>query len=112
MAGLRIEKVNELLRDHISELLAKEVSLKAGVIATVVKTSVSPDLRRCTIFISAYPVQDAAYVLGTLRQEVYSLQGALNRRLRMRPLPRIRFELDTTEEEAQKVEDILKDLKL
>jgi ribosome-binding factor A len=48
--------------------------------------------------------------MKTLKHELYSLQRSLNGQLHMKPLPRIAFELDSTEDEAQKVEDILKDL--
>jgi ribosome-binding factor A len=108
MPSLRIEKVNELLQHTISELLTKEVSLKAGVFVTVARVSASPDLRRARVSISVFPGSEGCYVLETLKKELYSIQGALNRRLHMRPLPRIQFALDTTEEEAQKVEDLLR----
>jgi ribosome-binding factor A len=110
MASLRIEKINELLQHKMSALLTKEVSFKAGVFVTVAKVSVSPDLKWCKTLVSVYPPSDGQYVLKTLKHEIYALQGTLNNQLHMRPLPRIQFELDQTEEEAQKVEDILRTL--
>lgn len=111
MASLRIEKVNELLQHNVSAILTKEVSLKIGVFVTVARVSTSPDLRRSKILVSVFPASEGQYVLQTLKKELYGIQGALNQQLHMRPLPRIQFALDTTEEEAQKVEDILRDLR-
>ncbi|MDD5083897.1 MAG: ribosome-binding factor A [Candidatus Moranbacteria bacterium] len=111
MAGLRLEKINELLQHKISALLTKGVSFKLGVFVTVARVSTSPDLRRSKVLVSVFPASEGQYVLKTLKKEVYAFQGALNNQLHMNPLPRIHFELDTTEEEAQKVEDILRDLR-
>ncbi len=111
MASLRLEKINELLQHKISALLTKEVSFKLGVLVTVARVSTSPDLRQCKILVSVYPASEGNYVLETLKKEAYALQGALNQQLHMRPLPRIHFEIDSTEEEAQKVEDILLSLR-
>ena len=111
MARLRIEKINENFRHHMSEIITKEVSLKMGVIVTIARVTTTPDLRRCAILVSVFPASDGQYVMKTLKKEIYSLQRSLNMKLHMRPLPRIHFELDTTEEEAQKVEDILRELR-
>lgn len=110
MAGLRLEKINELLQHKISAILTKEVSFKLGVFVTVARVSTSPDLRRCLVRVSVYPASEGNYVLKTLKNEAYLLQGSLNNQLHMTPLPRVKFELDSTEEEAQKVEDILRGL--
>ncbi|KKQ07167.1 MAG: hypothetical protein US16_C0001G0003 [Candidatus Moranbacteria bacterium GW2011_GWE2_36_40] len=45
--------------------------------------------------------------MKTLAKEIYSIQGALNKKLKMRPLPRLQFVSDSTEEEADKIEKIL-----
>lgn len=111
MSALRIEKINELLQHKISALFTKEVSFKLGVLVTVAKVTASPDLRTCQVLVSVYPPSDGQYVIKTLKKEAYALQGLLNNQLHMRPLPRMRFMLDTTEEKAQVVEDILRDLR-
>ncbi len=111
MAALRLEKINELLQHKISALLTTEVSFKIGVIVTVARVSTSPDLRRCEVLVSVFPASDGQYIIKTLKKEIYALQGALNKQLHMNPLPRIHFKLDSTEEEAQKVEDILRELR-
>lgn len=108
--SLRIIKINEHIRHIIAEILSKSISFKAGVLVTVSKTDTSPDLRNSRVFISVFPATEGHYVLTTLKKEMYILQQALNRKLHMNPIPRIHFSLDTTEEEAQKVEDILKSL--
>jgi ribosome-binding factor A len=108
--SLRMEKVNELIRQKTAEIVARDVDFKLGVFVTVTKADVSPDLRHARVLVSVLPLSEGHYVLETLKHEAYSLQRALNKQLHMKPLPRIAFVLDTTEDRAQKVEDILQDI--
>lgn len=103
----RIEKINDLIRDHVSEMLAREVSWKAGMLVTVVKVDTSPDLRHTRVLVSVFPVEEKAFAVKTLEHELYRLQGALNQRLHMKPLPRLSFSVDETEANAQVVDDLL-----
>ena len=104
---LRQERVNELIRTHVASLLAKEVSFKQGVLVTVAKVEVTPDLRQAFVGVSVFPVEEEGYVMETLHKELYRLQGALNQLLHMQPLPKLRFSVDLTEANAQVVEDLL-----
>lgn len=103
----RIEKINSLIRKHISEIFLKEVSFKPGVFLTIPKVDTTPDLRYTRVFLSIFPEKETAYVTATIKKEAYVLQRALNQRLQMKPLPKLVFEVDTTEAEADKIEKIL-----
>ena len=107
----RIQKINKLIKKHLGEILARELSLKPGLFLTISKVDTSRDLRYTHVSISVFPFKESDYALRTLSKELYSIQGALNKKLQMRPLPRLEFKLDSTEEEADKIEKILIDLK-
>lgn len=106
----RIDKINALIQKHISEILVKDLSLKLGVFLTVAKVDTTPDLRYTRIFLSVFPEKETNYVIETLKKERYMLQGALNRKLHMKPLPKLVFKVDKTEAEADKIEKILREL--
>lgn len=106
----RIAKLNKLIKRHISEILARELSLKSGVFLTVSKVDTSDDLRYTRIFLSVFPHKESDYAMKTINKELYNLQGVLNKKLQMKPLPRLEFIEDSTEEEADKIEKILLDL--
>lgn len=106
----RISKVNELIKQQVGQILIRELDFKPGVFVTIAKVDTTPDLRYTRIFVSIFPEKEQDYVLKTLTKELYRLQGVLNKKLSMRPLPRIEFHLDITEVEADEVEKILKDL--
>jgi ribosome-binding factor A len=106
----RIEKINKLVKRHIGEILIRDLDIKPGVFVTVSKVDTTPDLRYTRISLSIFPEKEANYILETLRKEAYQIQGKLNKRLVMKPLPRVEFFYDPTEVKADEIEKILKDL--
>jgi ribosome-binding factor A len=106
----RIQKVNELIRQHVNDIILKELSLKGDVFVTISKVDTTPDLRYTRIFISIFPEQERTYAMKTLGHEIFRIQGALNKKLRMHPLPKIVFQLDTTESKADEIERLLKEI--
>ena len=96
----RIEKINELVKKYVNDIVLKDLSLKGGVFITIAKVDTTPDLRYTRIFISIFPESERDYGIKTLEKEAFKIQGALNKKLHMRPLPKIVFQLDTTESRA------------
>lgn len=107
----RIEKINDLIRDHISEILLREISLKKGVFVSVIKVSTTKDLEHAKLMISVFPQEERQYVKATLRKEMFRIQGALNRKMSIRIVPRIEFQIDTTQENVDKIESLFKQIK-
>ena len=106
----RIQKVNTLIKKTVAEMLTKELDLKLGVFLTVVKVDTSPDLRYTKVFISVFPEKEIEYTRKALKNELYKIQGGLNRKLHMKPIPRIQFSIDTTEAEADIIEKLLREI--
>lgn len=106
----RTTKINELIRQHINEIILKDLSLKAGVFVTISKVDTTPDLRYTRIFVSIFPEKEIVYAEKTLAKELYRIQGALNKKLYMRPLPKIQFITDMTESKADEIEKLLKNI--
>jgi ribosome-binding factor A len=107
----RITKINSLIQKHIGEILTRDISLKPGVFVTVAKVDTTPDLRYTRIFVSIFPEKEIDYAAKTLEKELYRIQGALNKKLSMRPLPKIEFKIDMTESKADEIEKLLKEIK-
>lgn len=106
----RIERINELIRTELNRVFLQELSFKSGVIATITKVDTAPDLRSCRVSISVFPENERDYIEKTLNRELYHIQGALNQRLHLAPLPRISFLTDTTETAADEVEQLLRNI--
>ncbi|MDQ1284196.1 MAG: ribosome-binding factor [Patescibacteria group bacterium] len=109
MAG-RVQRINELIKVHINDIILKDLSLKEGVFVTISKVDTTPDLRYTRVFVSIFPEREIGYAVKTLKRELYKIQGALNQKLHMKPLPRIEFRVDMTESRADEIEKLLKEL--
>lgn len=106
----RIYKINELVKNHVGDIILKNLSLKDGVFITIAKVDTTSDLRYTRVFVSVFPEKEISYAMKTLEKEVFQIQGKLNKKLHMRPLPKIEFRLDMTESKADEIEKILKKL--
>jgi ribosome-binding factor A len=107
----RINKINELIKKNIGEIILKDINLKPGLFITVTKVDTTKDLRYTRVFVSIFPEKDIDYAIKTLEGELYNIQGFLNRQLSLKPLPRIEFKIDKTESEAQKIETLIKEIR-
>jgi ribosome-binding factor A len=106
----RVNRVNELIRSSIAQIISREVELPLGNFVTVVKVDTTADLRYARVFVSVFPEKRFGKTIDILRKRLYLIQGALNKKLHMKPLPRVEFVADKTEAEADKIEKLLKEL--
>ncbi len=102
----RIERVSELIRREIAMIVAREVSVK-GVLITITRIEISPDLQYGNVYFTTIPGEAAERALAQFTQQIVSIQQILNKRLQMRPVPKIRFLIDEEEQEAVKIDEII-----
>lgn len=97
-----------LIREEIAGILEREFTAPEGAMVTVTRVRTSPDLYYATVFISVFgaPVEEAA-VVKELTGLTGNIQHRLNRILRMRPVPKIHFEIDQDEKRRERVEKLL-----
>lgn len=107
---LRIQKVNELLKHEIGELILKELDFSKDTMVTITGVDTSPDLRQAKARISVMPFLRAEKILKVLNFQIPSFQQSLGKKLKMKIVPQIRFELDESEEKKTKIEQLIKKL--
>ena len=92
----RIERVNHLIRQEISELLQRQVKdPRLGSFVAVTEVSTSPDLRRAKIFVSRIGSEaEKQETLSALTAASGFFRNELAKRLRMRRIPELSFEWD------------------
>ena len=110
MKSTRIEKVNSLIKRLFGEILLEDADMPVDVLVTISAVETTPNLRSATVWLYILPLERGEEVLGMLKEQMYDLQGALNRALSMRPLPRVTLKLDHGADYAQRIEDRLKTL--
>ncbi len=108
--NLRLKKVNELIKQKVGNLIARELDLSREILVTVIKADVSPDLRYADVSISVLPAEKKLSTLRSLNKNVYSLQQKLNKKLTMKPVPKIRFKLDTAGEYVSRIDEVIEEI--
>ena len=107
----RIQRVNQLIKKEISQLLLREVEFPADTLVTVTRVETSADLKESNIWVSVIPEERQKRIPEILNKNIYILQQKLNKRLKMRPIPRIKFLEEKKTREAGRIEEILEELK-
>lgn len=107
----RIQRVNQLIRKELSQILFREVDFPNNSLVTITRVENTRNLKQANIYISVIPESKTLNVLQILEKLIYYLQQKLNKRLKMRPLPRIRFVEEKKTKEAGKVEELLEEIK-
>jgi len=107
----RIKKVNELIKRVLGKIILKEIDLPKNILITLSQTQTTKDLKESKVFVSVLPENKTKEMLKILNREIYGLQQKLNKILNMRPVPKIKFVEDKKLREAQKVEEILENIK-
>lgn len=107
----RIQRVSQLIKREISQILLREVEFPSAVLVTVTQVQTSTDLRNTNILISVMPGKETENILNFLNRKIYILQQKLNKRLKMRPIPKIKFLEEKETAEAGRIEEILEKLK-
>ncbi len=105
----RIEKINVLTREVIADIVLREMQFPAGVLVTVTRVETSEDLQYADVFVSILGGSESSEkeILDQLSKAAGFIQGKLNRKLRMRPVPRITFAVDEEEKKRERVEKLL-----
>ena len=107
----RIAQINELVKHEVNNLLLTEIDLPKGCLATIISVEISSDLRHAKIWVSVIPNQFTGKVLDILNKNIGHLQFLLNKKLSIKPLPRINFAIDDTEKKAAEIEKLLDEIK-
>ena len=103
----RLEQVAELILRETSAIIRREIDFRE-VIVTFSRVQTSKDLHYADVYFSVFPDEAAHTVLNEINKKIADIQRLLNKRLRMRPVPKIRFHIDEMEREAAKINELLK----
>jgi len=106
----RIQRVNQLFKKEICKILLRELDL-SGVLVTITRVETSVDLNQAGVYISVMPTDRTDKVFKILERNIYDIQQKLNKRLKMRPIPRIKFKKEGKTHEAARVEELLEEIK-
>ena len=113
----RIPRVNQLIKKELSQILLREMDWEMGgwrpkdVLVTVTRVETSADLNQTKVFISTLPENQSEKVLKLLDRRIYDIQRELNKRLKMKFIPKIEFKEEKKTREAGEIEELLEEIK-
>ena len=106
----RALRVGELVRQALADMLARgEVHdpVIEGHLITIPEVRMSPDLRLATIYVMPLGGRDEKAVVAALDRNRRYLRGEIARRVNFKFAPDIRFRVDESFDEAQRIEKLL-----
>lgn len=107
----RLERVGELVRHAIADILARGEAPDEAFDrhpVTVPAVRMSPDLKLATILVMPLGGEDAAAVLDALNRHKKELRALIARRVNLKFAPDLRFELDTSFDAQARMDALLK----
>ena len=101
----RIERINNLIRQEISELLQRQVKdPRLGTFIAVTEVSTSPDLKSAKVFVSRISNQEEKEeTMQALEAAAGFLRKSLMKNLRLRRVPDLHFYWDDSIERADRL---------
>ncbi|MEW6257520.1 MAG: 30S ribosome-binding factor RbfA [Pseudomonadota bacterium] len=107
----RMLRVGELVRHALADVLSRGDHLDpvlAGHIITVPEVRMSPDLKIATCYVMPLGGKDIRAVIKALAANARMLRGEVARRVELKSVPELRFREDTSFDEAQHIDSLLR----
>jgi ribosome-binding factor A len=107
----RLERVGELVRHAVADILARGEAADEAFDrhpVTIPAVRMSPDLKLATVLVMPLGGEDAAAVLDALNRHRKELRALVVRRVNLKFAPDLRFELDTSFDAQMRMDALLK----
>ena len=107
----RADRVKELLRQEISQLIQEEIKDPRIGFATVTDVELSQDLRHAKVFVSVYGDEEARKeTLKGLQSAGGFIRNEIGKRIRMKHVPEILFRFDQSIERGARISKLLHEI--
>jgi ribosome-binding factor A len=109
--GQRGLRVGELIRHALAEILQRgDIHDPAfdGVIVTVPEVRMTPDLKSATVFVVPLGGKGGDEILAAFERNAKFLRGEIAHRINLRYAPTLRFRLDQSFDEGERVDALLR----
>ena len=104
MRPYRDLKIGSVIQEELGKILIKDFEF-AGAFATIVGVEVSPDLLQARIKMSVIPENLDLPVFRALEERKREFQHKLLKKMNIRPMPHIKFEIEKQENKEFEIEN-------
>ncbi len=116
MSGtVRQQKYGRLIQKELSEIFLRDKrGFLGNTFLTIAEVKLSPDLSIAKVYLSLSLAKDKNAVLQNIQHHKSEIRKALGNRIRnqARIIPDLVFFIDEVEDNAQRIEDLLKNLNI
>lgn len=105
----RIIRINKLIGQQLAILIQEEFAQDIGIIS-IVGVDSSRDLKNARVYIRVLDLNQSTKIINYLQKRAFFLQNKLIKILSIKSIPKIEFVLDNSQENINKVEQLLNDI--
>ena len=109
MQETRQNKIARMLQKELSIIFQQQTRMMRGVMVTVTRTKISPDLSICTAYLSVFPSEKAKEIMENINANEKTIRYELGTRIshQMRIVPEMRFFLDDSLDYIDRIDQLL-----
>ncbi len=110
MQETRQNKICRLLQKELSLIFQSQTRMMRGVMVSVTRVKVSPDLSICTAYLSIFPSDKGDELIANINKNISGIRYDLGQRVRnqLRIIPELRFFIDDSLDYLDHIDSLLK----
>ena len=110
MQETRQNKIARLLQKELSQIFQEQTRSLHGVMVSVTRVKVSPDLSICTAYLSIFPSEKGEELISNITRNEKKIRDELGTRVRyqLRIIPELRFFIDDSLDYIERIDKLLK----
>ena len=110
MQETRQAKISRLLQKELAQIFQGQTRRMHGMMVSVTRVKISPDLSVCTAYLSVFPSEKAEEVINNVNTNAKTIRYDLGQRIRnqVRIIPELRFFIDDSLDYIDHIDELLK----
>jgi ribosome-binding factor A len=110
MQETRQNRISRLLQKELATIFQGQTRLMHGVMVSVTRVRISPDLSICTAYLSIFPSDKGEDLLKNINASEKTIRYELGKRVhnQLRIIPELRFFIDDSLDYIEHIDELLK----
>mgnify|MGYP001714252720 FL=1 len=110
MQETRQNRISRLLQKELASIFQTQTRMMHGVLVSVTRVKVSPDLSICTAYLSIFPSEKGDELLKNINANEKTIRYKLGQRVhnQLRIIPELRFFIDDSLDYIERIDKLLK----
>ena len=110
MQETRQNRISRLLQKELSLIFQSQTRMMHGVMVSVTRVKISPDLSICTAYLSVFPSEKSEEIISAVNKNQATIRYDLGQKIRnqLRIIPELRFFIDDSLDYIDRIDELLK----